>query len=139
MANIQGSNPIESVVDPSSSIIVMSKKVCHMLGSIYDTLVIIDLQSANGGINHSLGLACNIPCEISRIMLYVQIHIIHNTAYDVLLGCPFNVVTKSNMKNWSDESQTITIFNMNSTKVSTVPTFLRSMNHPRFAHENFHD
>jgi hypothetical protein len=79
---------------------MMSEEVCHMLGLIYDTLVIIDLQSANGGIDHSLGSARNVPCEISGIMLYVQIHIIHNPAYDILLGHPFDVVTKSNMKNW---------------------------------------
>jgi hypothetical protein len=100
MMNIQGSNPIESVVNPGSSIIAMYKEVCHMLGLIYNTLVIIDLQSANSGIDHSLGLACNVPCEIGRIMLYVQIHIIHNPAYDILLGCPFDVVTESNVKNW---------------------------------------
>ena len=139
MANIQGSNPIESVVDPSSSIIVMSEEVCHKLGLSYNTLVMIDLQSTNGGINHSLGLAHNVPCKIGRIPLYVQIHIIHNPAYNVLLRCPFNVVTESNMKNWQDESQTITIFDPNSTKVSTVPTFPRSMNHPCFACANFCD
>jgi predicted aspartyl protease len=86
MANIQGSNPIESVVDPGSSIIAMSEEVCHNLGLIYNTLVIIDLQSANGGIDHSLGLAWNVLCEIGGIMLYVQIHIIRHPAYDVLLG-----------------------------------------------------
>jgi hypothetical protein len=85
MTNIQGSNPIESVVDPSSSIIMMSEEVCHMLSLIYNTLVIIDLQSANSGIDHSLGSAHNVPCKIGRIMLYVQIHIIHNPAYNILL------------------------------------------------------
>jgi hypothetical protein len=85
MANIQGSNPIESVVNPGSSNITMSKEVCHMLRLIYDMLVIIDLQSANGGINHSLGLARNVPCKIGRIMLYVQIHIICNPVYNIPL------------------------------------------------------
>jgi hypothetical protein len=139
MANIQGSNPIKSIIDPGSSIIVMSEEVCHMLGLIYDTSVIIDLQSANGGIDHSLGLAWNIPCEIGGITLYLQIHIICNPAYDILLGRPFDVVTKSNVKNWRDKSQTITIFNPNSTKVSAIPTFPRSTNRPCLACGNFCD
>jgi hypothetical protein len=138
-ANIQGSNPIESVVDPGSSIITMSEDVCHRLSLVYDKSVIIELQSANGGINHSLGLARNVPCEIGGITLYVQIHIIRNPADDILLGRPFDVVTESNIKNWRDESQTITIFNLNSTKVSTVSTFPRSTNCPCIACGNFRD
>jgi hypothetical protein len=135
-ANIQGSNPIESIVNPSSSIIVMSEEFCHRLGLVYDESVIIELQSANSSINHSLGL---IPCEISGITLYVQIHIIRNPAYDVLLGRPFNVVTESNVKNWQDKSQTITIFDPNSAKVSGISTFPRSTNCPCIAHGNFRD
>ena len=30
--NVNGRNPVESVVDPGSSIITMSKEVCHELG-----------------------------------------------------------------------------------------------------------
>jgi hypothetical protein len=138
-ANIQGSNPIKSVVDPGSSIIAMSEDVCHRLGLVYDDSVIIELQSANGGIDHSLGLARNVPCEIGGITLYVQIHIIRNPAYDVLLGRPFDVVTESNVKNWRDKSQTITIFDPNSTKVSAISTFPRSTNRPRIARGNFRD
>jgi hypothetical protein len=139
IANIQGSNPIESVVNPGSSITTMSEDVCHRLGLVYDESVIIELQSANSGIDHSLGLARNVPCEISRITLYVQIHIIRNPAYDILLGHPFDVVTESNIKNWRDESQTIMIFDPNSTKVSAISTFPRSTNRPCIACGNFRD
>jgi hypothetical protein len=137
--NIQGSNPIESVVDPGSSIIAMSEDVCHRLSLVYDESVIIELQSANSGINHSLGLARNVPCKIGRITLYAQIHIICNPAYNILLRRPFDVITESNVKNWRDESQTITIFNPNSTKVSAISTFPRSTNCPCIASGNFRD
>jgi predicted aspartyl protease len=76
MVNINSRNPIKSIVDPGSSIIVMSEAVCLALGLVYDNSVIIPLQSANGDIDHSLGLARNVPCEIGNITLYMQIHII---------------------------------------------------------------
>ncbi|KAF8220719.1 hypothetical protein L208DRAFT_1332202, partial [Tricholoma matsutake] len=57
MMNVNGKNPVESVVDPGSSIIAMSKEVCHELGLAYDPSIHIPLQSANGGIDKSLGLA----------------------------------------------------------------------------------
>ncbi|KAF8235108.1 hypothetical protein L208DRAFT_1258968 [Tricholoma matsutake] len=106
---------IESVVDPSSSIIAMSEEVCHKLGPAYDPSIHIPLQSANGGIDESLGLVCNVPCEVGTITLYMQIHIIRDPAYDILFGCPFEVLTESTVKNYQNESQTITILNPNST------------------------
>jgi hypothetical protein len=93
--DINGKDSIESVVDGGSAIITMAEAVCHELALCYDPAVTIPMQSANGGIDHSLGLARNVPCEIGNITLYMQIHIICNPAYDILLGCPFDVLTES--------------------------------------------
>jgi hypothetical protein len=82
--DINGKDPVESVVD--GGIITMAKAVCHELTLSYDPGVMIPMQSANGGIDHSLGLARNIPCNIGNITLYMQIHIIRNPTYDILLG-----------------------------------------------------
>ncbi|KAF8227111.1 hypothetical protein L208DRAFT_1298440, partial [Tricholoma matsutake] len=84
--NVNGRNPVESVVDPGSLIIAMSEEVCHELGLAYDPLIHIPLQLANGGINQSVGLAQNVPCEVGSITLYMQIHIIRDPTYDILLG-----------------------------------------------------
>jgi hypothetical protein len=137
MVNINGHNPVESIIDPGSSIIAMSEEVCLALGLIYDNSVIIPLQSANGGIDHSLGLARNVPCEIGDITLYMQIHIIRNPAYDILLGRPFDVVTESSVKNRIDESQSITIFDPNSTRSSVISTFPRSSFRRKVIREDF--
>ncbi|KAF8223469.1 hypothetical protein L208DRAFT_1517424, partial [Tricholoma matsutake] len=137
MMNINGKNPVKSVVDPGSSIITMSEEVCHELGLAYDPSIHIPLQSANGGIDKSLGLARNVPCKVGTITIYMQIHIIQNPAYDILLGQPFNVVTESTVKNWSDESQTITIYDPNSTRSSTIPTLPRATKHRKVVHKDF--
>ncbi|KAF8232036.1 hypothetical protein L208DRAFT_1209047, partial [Tricholoma matsutake] len=119
--NIKGRNPVESVVDPGSSIIVMLEEVCHELGLAYDPSIHIPLQLANSGIDQSLGLAWNVPCEVGSITLYMQIHIIRDPAYDILLGQPFDVLTESTVKNYRNKAQTITIFDPNSTRSCAIP------------------
>jgi hypothetical protein len=84
--NINGKRNIESVVDPGSSIIAMSEDVCHELGLVYDPKICLPMQSANGGIDETLGLAHNVPCDLGLIILYMQIHIVHDPTYNILLG-----------------------------------------------------
>jgi predicted aspartyl protease len=55
--DINSKNTVESVVDPGSSIIAMSKDICHKLGLTYDPSIHLPMQSANGSINETLGLA----------------------------------------------------------------------------------
>ena len=69
--DINGSNPIESVVNPGSLIIAMSEEVCLKLALTYDPSIHIPLESANGGTDKSLGLACNVPCGVGSIILYI--------------------------------------------------------------------
>jgi hypothetical protein len=95
LMEIKGRNSVESVIDPGSSIIAMSEDVCHDLGLAYDPLIRLGMQSANGSINEMLGLVHNIPCEIGNITLFMQLHVIRDPAYDILLGCPFDVLTES--------------------------------------------
>ncbi|EPS92720.1 hypothetical protein FOMPIDRAFT_1078700, partial [Fomitopsis schrenkii] len=58
------------------------------------------MQSANGGVDRSLGLVKNVPCQIGPITLYLQIHVIQRASYDVLLGRPFDVITESVVRNY---------------------------------------
>jgi hypothetical protein len=53
----------------------------------YDPSIKLNMQSANGEVDQSLGLSRNVPCKINTITLYLQIHIIRSPAYNILLGC----------------------------------------------------
>jgi hypothetical protein len=82
------------------------------------------MQSANGSRNESLGLVENLKLEISGMKLHIQAHVIHNPAYNVLLGRPFDVLTAPNIKNYCDKLQTMTMTNPNSSKMVSIPTVL---------------
>ncbi|THH15795.1 hypothetical protein EW146_g4730 [Bondarzewia mesenterica] len=116
---------VESIVDPGSQIIAMSEEVCNELALIYDPNIVLNMQSANGKIDKSLSLACNVPFLIGDIALYLQVHVIHKSAYDILLGHPFDVLTESIIKNFANENQTITIHDLNTGCNVTMPTLAR--------------
>lgn len=116
---------VESLIDPGSQIIAMSEDVCTELALAYDPSIILNMQSANGAIDQSLGLARNVPFYIGDITVYLQCHILRSPAYDVLLGRPFDILTQSMIKNYANEDQTITIFDPNSGRRSTIPTTAR--------------
>jgi len=114
---------IEAVVNPGSSIISMSEAVAIHLCLSYDPMVFINMESANGTLDRTLGLAHNVHCKIGSINLYLQIHVVCEPAYDILLGQPFDVLTRSTIQNFEDSNQTVTICDPNSGYVATVPTF----------------
>jgi len=116
---------VESILDPGSQIIAMSEDVCMDLALIYDPTIILNMQSANGEIDKSLGLARNVPFCFGDVTVYLQVHIIRSPAYDILLGRPFDVLTQSVVRNFANEDQTITIHDPNTGLNSTVPTFAR--------------
>jgi hypothetical protein len=76
MLTIDNKGEIEGIVDPGSQIIAMSEDVCHNISLLYDPLIKLNMQSANGDIDQSLGLVQNVPCRIGTITLYLQIHVI---------------------------------------------------------------
>ena len=77
----------------------MSKAAAKGLGLTWDPKVLIHIQSANGQFEKSLGLARNVPFKFRTIVAHLQVHIIKEPAYKVLLGRPFDMVTHSTYKN----------------------------------------
>ncbi|KAF8219639.1 hypothetical protein L208DRAFT_1062899, partial [Tricholoma matsutake] len=119
--DVHGNNQVESIVNPGSSIISMAEDVCHKLGLAYNSSIRLLMQSANGTVDETLSLACNVPCDLGGITLYMQIHIIWDPAYNILLGRPFDVLMESVIRNYQNKAQTITICDPNSTRTATIP------------------
>ncbi|KAG5637420.1 hypothetical protein H0H81_004627 [Sphagnurus paluster] len=128
---------VECIVDSGSQIVAMSEEICHALRIQYDPSVILNMQSANGSLDPSLGLARNVPCTIGNLTLYLQIHVIRNPAYDILLGRPFDVLTSSNVKTYPDGNTVITITDPNTGEIRSIPTFARGEHHCKHQTANF--
>ncbi|KAJ7707348.1 hypothetical protein B0H17DRAFT_1125167 [Mycena rosella] len=120
--NSQG--PVRCVLDTGSQIVSMSLEEAQKCGLVWDPTINIFMQSANGQLEKSMGLAKNVPFRWGELRIYLQVHVIRSPAYKVLLGCPFDVLTKSRTDN-EEGRQLLTLTDPNSGKAWTVPTYDR--------------
>lgn len=104
---------VESLLDPGSQIVSMAKSVAVKLEVNWDPDITVQMQSANNTLERTLGLAKNVPFVFGTITVYLQVHVIGNAAYKVLLGRPFDIVTESIVRNAKDGSQSLTLTDPN--------------------------
>ncbi|KAG6893326.1 hypothetical protein C0992_010458, partial [Termitomyces sp. T32_za158] len=76
MLTVDNKSEVEAIVDSESQIISMSTNVANELGIIYDPAIHLNMQSTNGTVDRSLGLAKNVECTIGDLTFYLQIHIL---------------------------------------------------------------
>ncbi len=122
---IAGKEAIECVLDTGSQIVSMALAVAERLGLSWDPDVQIYMQSANKSLKKSVGLARNVPFLFGDIAVYLQVHIIDQPAYQVLLGRPFDCLTESVLQNFKDGKQSITIRDPSTDRRITLPTHAR--------------
>ncbi|PBK58700.1 hypothetical protein ARMSODRAFT_900176, partial [Armillaria solidipes] len=120
---VNGVEKLESLYDTGSQIVSMSERIADRLGLIYDPDIVINMQSANKQVEKSLGMAKNVPFLFGDITVYLQVHIIRDPTYDVLLERPFDVLTASTVFNNTEGGQVIKIKDPNSLRSAMVPTF----------------
>jgi hypothetical protein len=104
---------VESLLDPGSQIVSMSKEVATALQVTWDPDIVVHMESANKSLEKTLGLAKNVPFVFGPITVYLQVHVIAKVAYKVLLGRPFDTITESEVKNSRDGSQSLTLTDLN--------------------------
>jgi len=110
---INGVGEVESLLDPGSQIVSMSKAVATALQVTWDPDIVVHMESANKSLEKTLGLAKNVPFVFGPITVYLQVHVIEKVAYKVLLGRPFDTITESEVKNSKDGSQSLTLTDLN--------------------------
>lgn len=115
----------EALLDSGSQIVSMAKDIAVSLRMAWDPDICINLQSAQGHIEKTLGLATDVPLTFGRLTVLLQIHIINNPSYKLLLGRPFDALTRSIIQNERDGSQLITITDPASDIRIQMPTFPR--------------
>jgi hypothetical protein len=110
---INGVGQVESLLDPGSQIVSMSKEVAMALQIPWDPDIVVHMESANKSLEKTLGLAKNVPFVFGSITVYLQVHVMGKAAYKVLLGRPFDTITESEVRNSKDGSQSLTLTDLN--------------------------
>ncbi|THV00693.1 hypothetical protein K435DRAFT_656697 [Dendrothele bispora CBS 962.96] len=123
---INGSNQmVECIMDNGSQIVSMDTRVASGLHLSWDPDVVIHMQSANGNLNRMKGLARNVPFKFGDLVVYLQVHVIDNCPYELLVGRPFDVLCETTVQNTQTGDQFITIHDPNSDRRCTIPTYAR--------------
>jgi hypothetical protein len=103
----------------------MALAIAEYLGLTWDPDINIFMQSANAQVEKSVGLAKNVAFRFGDITIYLQVHIIQEPAYKVLLGRLFEILTASVGVNNRDGSQILTLTDPQTQKCCTLPTLER--------------
>jgi len=122
---INGEEKVESILDGGSQIVSMAKDTAIDLKIEWNPEITVHMESANKALEQTLGLAKNVPLNFGHIVVYLQVHIIREPAYKVLLGRPFDSVTESLVKNEKDGSQVLTLTDPNTGERCSMKTHER--------------
>lgn len=121
---IEESGKGECLLDSGSMICSISYAECQKRGIAYDPEFRIDMESANGSIERTLGLARNVEFNFQGLCFYLQLHVLDKTAYSILLGRPFEMISRAQIANEQDGSSIITLTDEYKQRIS-IPTQMR--------------
>ncbi|KAF5367456.1 hypothetical protein D9758_003820 [Tetrapyrgos nigripes] len=121
----RSSQQVECIMDNGSQIVSMNTSVAAGLNLAWDPDLVIHMESANSTVSPTRGLARNVPFKFSDVKAYLQVHIMDDCPYQVLLGRPFDVLCETSVKNTKEGGQFITVHDPNSDRRCTIPTYAR--------------
>jgi CBS domain-containing protein len=116
---------VESVLDGGSQIVAIDTMVARAVRLTWDPDTTIHMQSANGQLQKTRGLARNVPFVLGGLTVYLQLHVVDNAPFQILLGRPFDVLTESMVQNFPDGDQVLTITCPNTGTRCAIPTYRR--------------
>ena len=112
----------ECILDWGSQIVAMSIESAIKLSVAWDPSVKIHMQSANGQLELSEGLARNVPFKFGHVTAYLQVHVLKGVAYRILLGRPFEVLTLAQTNALEDGGQLLKLKDPNTKSSIVIPT-----------------
>ena len=115
----------ECLLDNGSQIVSMAKEVAVTLGLTWDPKIRINMESASGHVDRTLGLARNVVFRIGHLDIALQVHILEDPPYRVLLGRPFDTFASSKIDNSSDGNTVITLTDPNTKDTCVIPMYKR--------------
>lgn len=122
---INGVGQEECLLDNGSQIVSMAKEVAVALGLTWNPKIRINMESASGHVDRTLGLARNVIFRMGHLDIALQVHILEDPPYRILLGRPFDTFTSSKIDNSGDGHTVVTLTDPNTKETCVIPTYKR--------------
>ncbi|PSS37205.1 hypothetical protein PHLCEN_2v952 [Hermanssonia centrifuga] len=112
----------ECILDSGSQIVAMRQDVYERLGYPLNPQGAIMMQAANNAKDLTLGRVKNLPFHFGDVTLPLQVHIVRNAPYEVLLGRPFFMLASSQTLDYPDGTQWLVLTDPNTKEQVKIPT-----------------
>ncbi|KNZ81762.1 hypothetical protein J132_10040, partial [Termitomyces sp. J132] len=104
---------VETILDSDSQIVCIALDEALHLGLTWDPDIHLRMESANIQVNESVGQHKVFHLPLLKASLFIYKCISLSSQLIVLMGCPFDTLTESNIQNLQDGSAIITIRDSN--------------------------
>jgi hypothetical protein len=117
---------VEALADDGSQILSIRKDIWERIGTPIRSDHVITMELANLSKNETMGLLQDLKVEIGGYNFYVQVQVVQDAPYKLLLGRPFFTLTQAIHRHFSDGSSHLTLVNPNTNAVLTISTHARN-------------
>src|SRR5580704_12327609 len=120
--SLNGAFTVEGVLDSGSQIIGLRKDLWIKLGLPVRSDHTMTMESANSSLDETLGLLQDLKLIIGGYEFFLQVQVMENAPYELLLGLPFQTLTESSVKHYANGDANITLSDPNTGAIITIPT-----------------
>ncbi|KAF6750049.1 hypothetical protein DFP72DRAFT_1140045 [Ephemerocybe angulata] len=123
--DLDGKVKVHAILDEGSQIIGLRRDIWERLGLPLRSDHTMVMESANGSTSRTMGVIPDLRVRIGTCEFRLQVQVVEEAGYEMLLGRPFHVLAQAQMQHHRDGSGTITLTDPQTRAVITVPTKAR--------------
>jgi hypothetical protein len=110
---------VECILDSGCQIVSMNSIIWEKLGNNLQVERVLKMEAANSTITKTHGCLRNIHFTFD---IYLQVQVMLDAPYDILLGHPFYALTECITKDFANGDQHLTVTDPNTQQCITIPT-----------------
>ena len=129
--------PVECILDFGSQIVAMRKEIWEKIGEPIRSDKIMIMEAANKTKSETMGVLENLKISVGPVELRLQVQVMKDAPYDMLLGRPFYALAQCVTKDYTSGDQYITITDPNTKHEIMIPTRDRIRNKVASAKTDF--
>jgi hypothetical protein len=119
---VKGKLMVECILDSGCQIVAINNVIWEQLSNNLQVEQALKIEAASFTITKTHGCLHNVHFTSNDIDIYLQVQVMPNTPYDILLGCPFYALTECITKDFANGDQHLTITDPNTWQCITIPT-----------------
>ena len=127
---------VECILDSGAQIVIMRRDIWEKLRVPITSSKAMNLEAANSSTTLTMGLVENLPVKMGPITVYLQVQVVQDAPFEVLLGRPFFDVTSCTDISQSGGGHQVTLKDPKTGESYVFPTQPRIRHLPRSAVDN---